>query len=45
VTKDFSGTVVGLSYITTNASEAWYTNGYGKDLGKGRVLFSLTRTF
>lgn len=46
VTKDFSGTVVGLSYITTNASEAWYTNATSdKDMGKGRVLFSLTRTF
>ena len=46
VTKDFSGTVVGLSYIDTNASEAWYTNPTSnKDMGKGRVLLSVTRTF
>jgi nitrogen regulatory protein P-II 2 len=30
VTKDFSGTVLGLSYITTNASSAWYTNGWAR---------------
>ena len=45
VTKDFSGTVVGLSYINTNASSAWYTNAFGKDLGKDRVVLSVTRTF
>lgn len=45
VTKDFSGTVVGLSYVNTNASAAWYTNAFGKDLGKDRVVLSITRTF
>lgn len=45
VTKDFSGTVVGLSYINTNASGAWYTNAFGKDLGKDRVVLSVTRSF
>lgn len=45
VTKDFSGTVVGLSYVGTNASEAWYTNAFNKDLGKGRALLSVTRSF
>ncbi|MCK6386929.1 MAG: TorF family putative porin [Zoogloea sp.] len=45
VTKDFSGTVLGLSYINTTASSAWYTNLLGKDLGKDRILFSITRTF
>lgn len=45
VTKDFSGTVVGLSYITTNASQGYYTNAFGKDLGKDRVQLTVTRTF
>lgn len=45
VTKDFSGTVVGLSYITTNASQNYYTNAFGKDLGKDRIQLTLTRTF
>lgn len=45
VTKDFSGTVVGLSYVTTNAASVWYTNLLGKDLGKDRVILSITRTF
>ncbi|MDD3354661.1 TorF family putative porin [Zoogloea sp.] len=45
VTKDFSGTVVGLSYVATNASEAWYTNAFNKDLGKDRFVLSVTRSF
>jgi len=46
VTKDFSGTVLGLSYITTNASKVWYTNPTSdKDMGKGRILLSVTRSF
>jgi len=46
VTKDFNGYVAGLSYITTNANEAWYTNATSdKDMGKGRVLVSVTRSF
>jgi uncharacterized protein (TIGR02001 family) len=48
VTKDFSGTVVGLSYIaTTAAGDAgeFYRNAFGKDLGKDRVQLTVTRTF
>ena len=46
VTKDFSGTVLGLSYINTTASTNWYANPTsGKDMGKDRILFSITRTF
>ena len=46
VTKDFNGYVAGLSYITTNANEYWYTNATSdKDMGKGRVLVSVTRSF
>ena len=44
VTKDFSGTVLGLSYIATNASDE-YINLLGKDLGKDRVVLSVTRSF
>ena len=44
MTKDFSGTVLGLSYIGTNASNE-YVSLLNKDLGKDRVLFSITRTF
>ena len=44
VTKDFSGTVLGLSYIGTNASNE-YVSLLNKDLGKDRVLFTITRTF
>jgi len=46
VTKDVSGNLFALSYITTNGTEAWYTNPTsGKDMAKGRFLFSVTRTF
>ncbi len=45
VTKDFSGNVVALSYITTNASQNYYTNAFGKDLGKDRIQLSITRAF
>jgi hypothetical protein len=44
VTKDFSGTVLGLSYIN-GASQRLVPNPLGKDLGKDRILFSITRTF
>jgi len=44
VTKDFSGTVLGLSYIATNASDE-YINLLGKDMGKDRVVLSVTRSF
>jgi uncharacterized protein (TIGR02001 family) len=46
VTKDFSGYVAGAAYSKTNAkSGGWYTNPQGKDLGKGTVVLSLSRTF
>lgn len=45
VTKDIAGVVVGLNYINTNASQAFYTNAFGKDLGKDRVQLTITRTF
>jgi uncharacterized protein (TIGR02001 family) len=45
VTKDFSGNVVALSYITTNASQNFYTNAFNKDLGKDRIQLSVTRAF
>ena len=45
VTKDYSGYVVGLAYSKTNAKTGgWYTNYQGKDLGKGTVVLSLTRS-
>ena len=44
--KDFSGYVVGIAYSKTNAkSGGWYTNPQGKDLGKGTVVLSLSRSF
>ncbi|RTL42224.1 MAG: hypothetical protein EKK49_01125 [Rhodocyclaceae bacterium] len=46
VTKDIAaGVVVGLNYVNTNASQAFYTNAFGKDLGKDRVQLTITRTF
>ncbi len=46
VTKDISGNVFALSYITTNGTENWYTNPTsGKDMAKSRFLVSVTRTF
>jgi uncharacterized protein (TIGR02001 family) len=45
VSKDFSGYVVGLAYSKTNAkSGGFYTVG-GKDLGRGRAVLSLSRSF
>jgi uncharacterized protein (TIGR02001 family) len=43
VTKDFSGYVVGVAYSDTNAG-AFYTNPQGKELGKGVVVLSLSRS-
>lgn len=46
VTKDFSGSVVGLTYSSTNAptgSGAYYVQ--GKNLGQSTVVVSLARTF
>jgi predicted nuclease of restriction endonuclease-like (RecB) superfamily len=46
VSKDFSGYVLGLAYSKTNAkSGAFYTNAFGKDLGKGTAVLSLSRSF
>jgi len=43
VTKDFSGYVVGVAYSDTNAG-TFYTNPQGKELGKGVVVLSLSRS-
>lgn len=49
VTKDFSGYVVGLSYVDTNADKALYTvmnhNGDSKNLGRATVVLSVSKTF
>ena len=48
VTKDVGFGVVGLSYWDTNAKGDVgepYRNAYNKDLGKGAVLLSFTKTF
>ncbi|HLP98100.1 MAG TPA: TorF family putative porin [Sideroxyarcus sp.] len=46
VSKDFSGYVVGAAYSKTNAkSGGFYTNPQGKDLGKGKLVLSLSRSF
>lgn len=47
VTKDFSGFVAGLAYSKTNASTApgAFYKVLNKDLGKGKVVLSLSRTF
>lgn len=44
VSKDFSGFVLGLAYSSTNASP-FYTNAFGKKLGKGIAVLSLSRAF
>jgi len=47
VTKDFSGSVVGLAYSTTTAEvgagQVYHVQ--GKDLGRGTAVLSLARTF
>ena len=47
VTKDFSGFVAGLAYSKTNASTApgAFYKVLNKDLGKGKFVLSLSRTF
>jgi len=42
-TRDFSGYVVGATYSSTNAG-TFYTNPQGKELGKGTLVLSLTRS-
>ncbi len=47
LTKDLLGFSLGLSYIGTNANGdvgQFYHNAYDKDLGKGRVLFTVGKT-
>lgn len=46
--KDFSGYVVGLAYSSTNAKTGagqFYTSLQGKDLGRGTVVLSVSRSF
>jgi uncharacterized protein (TIGR02001 family) len=46
VAKDFSGYEVGVTYSNTNIeSGGFYTDPQGNDLGKGKVVFSLSRAF
>ena len=48
VSKDLSGYVVGLAYSSTNAKTGagqFYTSPQGKDLGRGTVVLSLSRSF
>ncbi|MFC4275432.1 TorF family putative porin [Achromobacter aloeverae] len=46
LTKDLGqGFSVAVAYIDTNADRAVYTNRQGRDMGRGTVLASLTRTF
>ncbi|HEY5993614.1 MAG TPA: TorF family putative porin [Gallionellaceae bacterium] len=44
VTKDVKGYVFGLAYSKTNAKTGGFYTVNGKDLGKGTVVVSLTRT-
>jgi uncharacterized protein (TIGR02001 family) len=46
LTKDLGqGFSVAVAYIDTNADRAVYTNTKGRDMGRGTVLASLTKTF
>ncbi|WP_454692464.1 TorF family putative porin [Achromobacter aloeverae] len=46
LTKDLGqGLSVAVAYIDTNADRAVYTNSRGRDMGRGTVLASLTKTF
>lgn len=48
VTKDLVGVTWGLSYIDTNAkgdAGQFYRNAFNKDLGKGTVVLSVSKTF
>jgi uncharacterized protein (TIGR02001 family) len=48
VTKDFAGLTFGASYIDTNAKGAagqCYRNAFSKDLGRGTVVVSVSKTF
>ena len=47
VTKDFNGYALGLAYSNTNARAGvgQFYNVFGKDLGRGTAVLSLSRTF
>lgn len=45
VTKDLSGYVLGASYVGTNRSNVFFDPTSGKDIGKGTVVLSLSKTF
>ncbi len=46
VSKDFSGFVAGLAYSKTNTRDfGYYSTALNKNLGKGKVVLSVTRTF
>jgi len=44
-TYDIGYGVVGLAYVDTNAESALWTNGFGKDLGEGRIVATFGKTF
>jgi len=44
-TYDTGMGVVGLAYVDTNAKSSFYTNAFGKDLGKARLVATFTKTF
>lgn len=47
LTKDISGSgyIAGVSYITTNRDDTFFDPTSGKDIGKGTLLLSLSKTF
>ncbi|MHB1428112.1 MAG: TorF family putative porin [Rhodocyclaceae bacterium] len=45
VTKDVGFGVVGLAYVDTDADKNLYTNAFGKDMGKARLLLTFGKTF
>jgi len=45
VSKDVGGFMLTAAAIGTNANAAVYTNAFGKDLGKTRVVLSVGKTF
>jgi uncharacterized protein (TIGR02001 family) len=45
VTKDLSGYVVGASYISTNRKNVFFDPTSGKDIGKGALVLSVSKSF
>jgi uncharacterized protein (TIGR02001 family) len=46
LTKDLGqGLAISVAYIGTNADRAVYTNSQGRDMGRGTLLASITKTF